>query len=227
MKSILLTLLFIPVLVLCQNYQFDHLLTYKVTRIKPSIESFGESKIYINSEQPKYSMDTFITNDNRVNWLKDPSNRLHYKFNVVEREKDGDLYYYEYAKRFIKEDERHFRFIERVEVEKINDLSYIVKAYHKKKKISFVIRIELEKSDVNLMNFHLLDVPEFTEEKIFTEFRKVLPNENFVIKKIKTDRRNGYVFSEELIDIKNLKKQVNLPKEIEKMVSKQFENYKD
>jgi hypothetical protein len=226
MKLLLFLLLF-PGLILSQNYKFDYLLTYEVTRIKPNKESFGESKTYINSQQPKYSMNTFVINDNTVNWLKDSSKRLHYKFNVVEKEKDGELFHYEYAKRFIKEDEKYFRFIERVEVEKINDLSYTIKAYHKKKKISFIIQIELEKSDANLMNFRLLDVPEYTEEKIFTEFKKVLPNENFLIKKIESDRRNGYVFTEELINIKKVDKQVILPKEIEKMVNKQFENYKD
>lgn len=227
MKSVLFTFLFVPVFMLCQNYKFDYLLTYKVTRIKPSKESFGESKTYINSEQPNYSMNSFFMNNNIVNWLKDSNCRLYYKFNVVERENMGDLYHYDYAKRFIKEDKKYFRFIECVEVEKNNDLSYTIKAYHKRKKISFIIRIELEKSDANLMNFRLLDVPEYTEEKIFTEFMKILPDEKFVIKKIESDRRNGYVFTEELINIKKVNKQVILPKEIERMVNKQFENYKD
>ncbi|KAA0128456.1 hypothetical protein FY557_09345 [Chryseobacterium sp. SN22] len=151
---------------------------------------------------------------------------MNYRFAVLEKAGRSHLYNYQYARRFIKDDAKDKRFVNRIEIEKTGENAYVVKAY-KNKKVNFIIDVELEKADSDLMYFHLSDISEFTEAKILSEFKRQLPRENYVIKKIRFDYMNGNVFTEELMDIKTIDKKIALPQGIRQMITEQFKDYKD
>ncbi|MDR6514839.1 hypothetical protein [Chryseobacterium camelliae] len=225
MKILLLSLMLISCLVFSQDYEFNYLLTYKVNRVKPQAKQLDDDKVYINSEDHSYDMNSYSLNKQQVNWIKDFKAELSYRFDVLEKENGYDRYTYQYARRFIRDDKENRRFVNHVEIEKTGENTYLIKAL-RNKKTNFTIDIELEKSDSDLIYFQLPDIPECTEKRILSEFRRVLHGENYVVKKAKFDYRNGYIITEELIELKAIQKKNSLPDNIRQMVAKQFENYK-
>ena len=226
MRALLLSLLLISGLAFCQDYEFDYLLTYQVNQIKPEVKKFDDHIVYINSENHSYNMDSYIFDNQKINYIKDFNAKLNYRFVVLEKTGQANLYNYQYARKFIKDNEKDKRFVNRIEIKQNNENSYSIKAY-RNKKLNFVIDVELEKANVNLIYFHLSDISEFTEEKILSEFKRVLSNKNYVVKRIRIDYMNGYVITEELNDVKPLQKKISLPEGIQQMITEQFKDYKE
>lgn len=194
--------------------------------MKPEVKKPDDYKVYINSKDHSYDMNLDIVNKQKISWIKDFNTNLNYRFVVLEKSGQPDLYNYQYARKFIKDDKKDKRFVNRVEVKKTGENVYIIKAY-KNRKANFIIDVELEQASSDLMYFHLSDISEFTEAKILSEFKRQVPRENYVIKKIRFDYGNGNVFTEELTDIKAIEKKIALPQGIQQMITEQFKDYKD
>lgn len=210
-----------------QTFEFDYSLTYQLNKLKPTKEKWGNQVVYINSTNKSYNMFSYDFSEKKTNWLKDFNMKLYYKFIVEERENLSDLYYYDYARKFREEKKSDNSYVNKVVIKEMGENIYLVEGFNKGRRPSFKIKIEVQKSEVDLLYFDLLDIPEFTVSKIFTELKKVLKDGNFAIASIESEYKDGYKFKTELLEIKKVGKKIILPNDIQMRVEKQFENYKD
>ncbi|RKT01644.1 hypothetical protein [Chryseobacterium defluvii] len=224
MKYIFLLMSFISGMASSQNFEFDYLLNYKVTRTEPSEMKFGDTNVYLNSKDTSYTMRSYnIGNQSKID-IEDDNVRLWYKFDVEKKEGASDIYYYDYARKFIdiKPEDKHF--VSKVDIEKTGENTYFVKTYQKGKRTNFEIKLEIEKAEADLIFIDVIDISRDVSIKILSEIRKQLGNTHFVIKKAVYDYRTGYVIISELTDVQKVSKKVNVPAEIQERAKMQFNN---
>lgn len=123
MKSALFVLLFIPFFAFCQVYEFDYCLTYQINKIKPEIEKWGNKTVFLNTKDRSYIMYSYDFSHEQTKWIVDFSVQMSYKFLIKKSKDSTELYYYDYARKFIKENSVND--IRKVEVNRQDDFSYI------------------------------------------------------------------------------------------------------
>ncbi len=222
MKHLFLMVSLISGFAFSQNLEFDYYLKYKSSRIKPSEMKFEDAQIYINSKDPSYTMRSRIVGNQKRVDIENFKTRFWYKFDVEQREGLSDVYYYDYARKFIDMDEKDKHFVSKVNVEKTGENTYFIKTFKKGKKPNFEIRLELEKAEDDLL---FMDIPDMSRDismKILSELKNKLGEEKFVIKKVEYDYKAGFVFVSELLKIEKVSKRVNLPAEIHERAKMQF-----
>lgn len=185
---------------------------------------FNDSHVYLNSKDPSYTMRSQMTGSQKKMSIEDFKTRLWYKFDVEQREGKPDLYYYDYAQKFIDIHEEDKNFVSKVNIEKKSDNIYFIKAYQKGKKVNFEIKLELEKAEDDLLFIEILDISRDVSMKILSELKSKLGDTKFIIKKAEYDYKTGYVFTSELTNVQKISKKVNVSAEIQEKAKMQFNN---
>lgn len=189
MKRFVVILLVLPCLVFAQEYFFDLKCTSEDVRVKPRDKKLSSSFSFLLLSSKNSNVYAFQRKNNDL-IIED--------YNSLESLHIGKLHnqFIVNSVNEIKYDYREFT-IEKGDVSKIDDLTYLIKTFPTKKsrKSNLEVLFKLRKSNFPLVKIQFMDLSPMIHEDVYNYLLKELENLNYQIESAFVDYRNGYKFN--------------------------------